>query len=440
MLFLYLLGITCVLMLGWELRSPERIYQFPFLISAIFLAFIMPQAVSLVANPLIVSGETTDNILLFSCLCLWLTLAGYQLRPSTKLISKFNIAVNANRLFRGGIVLILVSFLSSVALRQLAVSTNEVGNWTGPATILYFFSSLRYIAVAIFLNAYLQKQTTGRLVWLLFGLLPIVETVLVYGRRAPTFTLFALIGASLFFVKRVMPPRALVVGTIFLMAFLIPLIGQLRGEFWAGLFAGDLRVEDILSGLDRVLLTGDVLELRNGAMLLEAANKLQKFGLGTGFWDDIVFRYVPGQLVGYDIKQALQFDWGVSTTDLITVFGTAFSTGSTKTGVGDSYAEFGYFGCLLFGAIAYFYRHIWISAFYCHSVVAQILYIGLISPALLGVTHGIGRFIQDAIFQFIFILLVVKYSKLTKREHAVLLASQQAVLQSRPSAILSQEQ
>lgn len=371
----------------------------------------MPQAMSIVANPAIVSSSAVDGILLVSSTCLWATVVGYRLRPNPRLVSRFNISVDERKLFRAGIILALASFISSLLLSRISVATNEVGNWTGPATILYFFGNLRYIAVAIFFNAYLKKQSAKNLCWLVFGMLPILETVVVYGRRTPTFTLFALIGVSLLFVKRIAPPRLLVITVVVTAAFLIPLIGQLRGEFWAQLFAGNLDVESISSGLDRILLEGDVLELRNGAMLLEVSNHLQKFGLGTGFWNDIVFQYVPGQLVGYDVKQALQLDFGVSQTDLINFFGTAFSPGSTKTGIGDSYAEFGYFGCLVFGAIAYLYRHIWISAFYFNSIIAQILYVGLLSPALVGVTHGIGRFLQDAIFQIIFVGMAARYAR-----------------------------
>lgn len=371
----------------------------------------MPQAISIVVNPAIVSPTAVDGILLASSTCLWTSVIGYKLRPNPKLVSRLNIPINEHKLFRAGIVLALVSFASSLVLSRISIAVDEVGNWTGPATVLYFFGNLRYIAVAIFFRAYLKKHSIKNLCWLVYSMLPILEMIIVSGRRAPTFTLFALIGVSLLFIKRVVPPRLLVITVVIAAAFLIPLIGQLRGEFWTQLFAGNLDVVSISSGLDRILLEGDVLELRNGAMLLEVSNHLQKFGLGTGFWNDIVFQYVPGQLVGYDVKQALQFDFGVSQTDLVNFFGAAFSAGSTKTGVGDSYAEFGYFGCLVFGAIAYLYRHIWISAFYFNSTIAQILYVGLLSPALVGVTHGIGRFLQDAIFQIIFVGMAAKYSK-----------------------------
>lgn len=411
MFFVYLLGISCILLLGWGVRTPERIYQYPFLSATIFLSFIIPQAISLVRHPFLLKSTSVDQILFVSCLCLWMTWIGYRIRPNLSFIQRLNITVDDKKLFRAGIALVLVSFLSSLVLQRITISTNDVGNWTGPATILYFFGNLRYIAVAIFLTDFLKRRSLVKFLWLAFGILPILETVLVYGRRTPTFTLVILVGVSLFFVRRIAPPRILVIAIIALGAFLIPLIGEMRGNFWIALFTGELGFNTILAGLDRILLKGDVLELRNGAMLLEAANNLQKFGLGTGFWSDIVFQYVPGQLVGYDIKQALQINLGVSQADILNVFGTTFPAGSTKTGIGDSYAEFGYFGCLVFGAIAYLYRHIWISAFYYRNNISQILYIGLLSPALVGVTHGIGRFLQDAIFQIIFVGLAVQYAK-----------------------------
>ena len=414
MFFAYLLALSCIAIILWEIRLPEKIYQYPFLSASIFLSFLVPQAFSLARYPLFLRTTSIEQTLLMSCLCFWMTWLGYRLRPNSKLIKKLNVSVDERKLVRAGKFLATASFLSSIILRQISISTNDVGNWTGPATILFFFGNLRYIAIAIFLISLLKKHTTGKLFWLCFAILPVLEAVIVSGRRNPTFILLVAIGASLFFVKRWTPPKLLIVLLIILGSFLIPLIGQMRGDFWLALFTGGIGFSDIFAGLDRVLIEGGVLELRNAAMLIEAANHLQKFGLGTGFWSDIIFQYVPGQLVGYDIKQALQIDFGISRADLIDIFGTAFPTGSTRTGIGDSYAEFWYFGCLVFGFIAYFYRHIWISAFYCQSVISQVLYIGLLSPAMLAVTHGVGRFLQDAIFQMIFVGIAFNYSKIRK--------------------------
>lgn len=414
----------------WGMRSSERIYQYPFLIAAIFTAFLMPQAISLVKSPGIVAVSSVDSILLISSLCLWAAWIGYRLRPNRKIIAIFDIQLNDKKLFQIGIFFVLVSLLSSFLLSRITVATNEVGNWTGPATILYFFGNLRYIAIAIFLNDFFQKPSLKKICWVMLGVIPSLEAVLIYGRRTPTFTLLALIGVSLLFVKRLAPPRILAISAVFLGAFLIPLIGAQRGDFWVSLLSGHISVNDFLGGLDRILLQGDVLELRNGAMLLEAANKLQKFGLGTGFWNNIVFQYVPGQLVGYDLKQSLQINWGVSQQDLLNVFGTSFPLGSTKTGIGESYTEFGYLGCLVFGVIAYLYRHIWITAFYFNRKLSQILYIGLLSPAMVGITHGIGRFLQDAIFQAIFVGLAAKYAQ--EKTKSLNLYPTQMMLNSRP--------
>ena len=354
MFFVYLLGASCIFLIMWGIVRPARIYQYPFLSASIFLSFIFPQAIALVRYPLFLKVTSVDQILFVSCLCLWMTWVGYKIRPNPKLIERLNVPLDPKKLFRAGIILALISFLSSLILQQTTISTNDVGNWTGPATILFFFGNLRYIAIAIFLNSFLKKPTIIKFCWLVLGTLPVLEAIVVSGRRNATFTLIILIGASLFFIKRWTPPKILIISIIALGGFLIPLVGQMRGDFWLALFTGNLGISEILTGLDRTFLESGVLELRNAAMLLESANHLQKFGLGTGFWSDIVFQYVPGQVVGYDIKQVLQIDLGGSQADLLNFFGTTFPTGSTKTGIGDSYAEFGYFGCLVFGLIAYF--------------------------------------------------------------------------------------
>ncbi|NJO92983.1 MAG: hypothetical protein HC831_31500 [Chloroflexia bacterium] len=184
------------------------------------------------------------------------------------------------------------------------------------------------------------------------------------------------------------------------------------------LFSGRFNEIDFSSGIDRILLSGDVLELRNAAMIIEAVDRSGSFGYGSGFWNDIVFQYVPGQIVGYDFKKSLQFNSTIS-EDIINFYGTSFSRGSTHTGIGDSYLEFGFAGCLIFALIAYFFKHIWLSSIYDSSIYSQFLYIGLISPILIGVTHGVGIFFQHAILQIICVWGVWKYSHIPRFKYSI---------------------
>jgi hypothetical protein len=96
---------------------------------------------------------------------------------------------------------------------------------------------------------------------------------------------------------------------------------------------------------------------------------------------------------------------------LYDLYGYAWHPGTTATGIGDSFVEFGYLGCLSFALIGYFFNNLWVSAYYYKSLFSSLLYISLISSAMVALTHGIGRFLQEFIFNFSVIILVIFYSK-----------------------------
>ena len=143
---------------------------------------------------------------------------------------------------------------------------------------------------------------------------------------------------------------------------------------------------------------------------MDASVTTGRYGYGTGYWDNLVFQYFPGQIFGYGLKKALQFNWGASHY-LRYLYHYNVHNGTTFTGIGDAFVEFDYFGCLVFALIAFIFKNLWISANYQKSIFSSLLYIGLISPAMVGITHGTGRFLQEGVFQFIFVSLVVYYSR-----------------------------
>ncbi|NJO59332.1 MAG: hypothetical protein HC836_13770 [Richelia sp. RM2_1_2] len=390
-----------IICLGLFLRGiykKYKLYDFPSLMSFIFLSFILPQAISLLRNPGIVSNSSVEKVLLMACLCVFMCWLGFTIKPSTALLNKFSYSANDKKLFVSGIFFSTVGLISILLLQRINIQTAVNSNWTGPATIIYFFGNLRHIGFAIILNLLLRRGGKINFTGLLFALIPVLYMIIVAGRRTSTFIFIITIGITIFYTKKILPSRLLIIAFVISTTFMIPLLGELRGEFWTLLFSGRFNEIDFSSGIDRILLSGDVLELRNAAMIIEAVDRSGSFGYGSGFWNDIVFQYVPGQIVGYDFKKSLQFNSTIS-EDIINFYGTSFSRGSTHTGIGDSYLEFGFAGCLIFALIAYFFKHIWLSSIYDSSIYSQFLYIGLISPILIGVTHGVGIFFSTPYFK-----------------------------------------
>lgn len=407
-----LLVIICLGLLGWGIVRMERIYQYPFFMGSVFVSFLLPQAFALVDNPRGVSQTALERVLLMSCLCAAACWVGYQADPNQKWLSKLTIEVSPKRLYRANIFLMLVGNFFYLRISGMAIQTSETnGNWTGAATIYIFFAQVVYIAFAFFLLEALKRPTLPTIIFtILAGWRP--YKAVLGGRRQPTLTFLIIIGLALFLVRRYIPSRWLIILGVFVMMIIMPVVGALRGDFWNLVLAGQW--QEVYSATQQNLdqqQTGEILELRNAAFYMDATAQENLYGLGAGWWDAIVFQYIPGQIVGFFIKQTLQFNL-ISESKIYDLYGYYIPIGTTPTGPGDIFREFGYLGCLAYAALGYIFKHLWISATYHKSVISKLLYMSLISPAMISISHGFGRFFQEAIFQVGVIITIAYYSRL----------------------------
>lgn len=407
-----LLSIICLGLLGWGILRMENIYQYPFFIGSMFVSFILPQAFALTSNPAQVTPEALERVLFVSCLCAAACWIGYQVKPNQQWLARLNIVIDERKLFIGGIVLMTQAWFFNFLLSRTVAQTGAFGGWTGPATIYLFLIQAGNIAFGIFLLYSLKRPKPINFILTIISGWPLFSQVII-GRRQPMMTFAIIIGLSFFLVRRYVPPRWLVITGMLSVILLIPVLGLLRGGFWNLVFSGNW--QELLSSVQTAFNSqqkGELLELRNAALLIDVADRTGLYGYGTGWWDTIVFQFVPGQIVGFEFKKSLQFNlWPIYLDALKNLYGYSIPNGYTITGIGDSFMEFSYFGCLSFAIIAYILKHLWISSVYYKSIFSQLLYMGLVSPAMVGLTHGIGRFWQESIFQLIFIGLVTYYSK-----------------------------
>ena len=416
-IYLYLFILICVATVGWSIIRLERIYQYPFFMASVFLSFILPQAFGLISTydnyGSVVTPSIIAKTLLYSCMCAGMCWLAYQGQPNQKWLSRLNIPIDERKLFRAAIVLSAIGHLCTFFLSRIEIQlAAHNGNWTGPATIIIFFTGVLYIALPIFLIITLIRPHWLNITLTVITAWPILQRIINSGRRQETVALVMIIIVSIFFVKRYIPPRWLFLGGIFLGAFIIPALGQMRGGFWTALFNGDWELirSTAESSLDQVAETGDILELRNAALIIDSSERLNQYGYGTGLWDTIIFQFVPGQIVGFDVKESLQLKIGTM-YDLGTIYGYRWHTGTTTTGIGDSFSDFSYFGCLTFALMAFLFKHLWVAAAYRGSIIAAILYASLIDSAMVGISHGIGRFVNELIFKGGLVFLVALFCR-----------------------------
>ncbi len=409
---IYLFLAACAGLLAWGMRSSGRIYEYPFLIGAMFTAFLVPQALALYDNPLGVTVSAIDSAFLMASLCMACAWAGYTVRPLRSVRMRPPRSLSTKRVRTAALATCGISLLAT-ALLPYFPPEGEGGAATGTFTILIFFTGFSVISFPILLIVALERPSVRNLLLALVSSYPIVSAMLLAGRREETAALFIVVAIAIYFVKRVSIGRLPMLAAVFVGAILIPLMGTVRQQLWDDMFSGrfqDIPIEQTMN----TLAEGNILELRNAAAQIEAAERTGNYGYGTGYWDALVFRYVPGQLVGFDLKSALQFKWGTDNRDWT---GYVVSSGSTDTAMGDTFLQFGFAGCLFFFFQGILFRNLWESALR-GSLPSMVAYISLMPAALVSVSHGSEWFLQGGLVASAIIYVTYRYARIAPRRRA----------------------
>lgn len=409
-LYLCLLILICLFLVGWGVVKLDRIYQYPFMMGGIFSVFVLPQTFALINNPQPVTQEGLSRLLLMSCLCISMCWFGYQFPANSKILKKLDVSIYPNKLLHGAIFLIVIANLAHLLILQLPIQVQEQTQWTGIITIYAFFRDLIFPGFAILLILTIQQNTISKFILTAISTILPLQLIILQGRREPTAIFILTIAICLYYFYRYLPPRWLVITILIFTLLAIPLIGSYRQISKSGNW-NKLTQLNPVENIQNYIEQGKFLELKNAAVLMDATVKNSNYGYGTNYWNRLVDNYIPGQLVGREFKKSLKI--GVDSRSIRSINNYRFYTGSTITGIADSFVEFDYFGCLFFFMAAYMFKNLWVSAIYNRSFLSQIVYITLINTSLLWVTHGTTRFFADVLFCMIFIggIFIYAYRK-----------------------------
>ena len=392
------------------LAKTERFFEYPYFMATAFAVFIVPQTVSLLRFPGAVNEEWLGNTLLMACLCFGMCWFGYRINVSLAERALLTAPMRWRRLFLGALVFIAISYYFNFLISQMTPEETGGSMWTGPVTIYAFFALLIYPAFAISFRYALE---TGRLVaWAatVVAALPPLHTAFI-GRREATVQFALTLCLTLFFTRGVRPPRLAIAAVVIAAMLAIPATGTYRSLIaerdWKG-----VRQIDLVENFRDYLTQESILELRNGALLMEATAQTKHYEWGTGYWDQLVFRLVPAQWLGNEFKESLMFHSSDERLmeDLL-VLGYEIPGGSTLTGIGDSFQQFGYFGCLFFAVLGVFFRSLWEATKRPNALVAQLFYIQIATSAMRAVTHQTVDFLPGVVYQAIFLGMLALFAR-----------------------------
>jgi hypothetical protein len=368
---------------------------------ATFTAFILPQAYAIFQDQW--GGIYLRMTLLMCFLCVACCWLGYQPRPHPRLLEKLNIPIDTGRFLAGGIVLVLIG--SYFTYKFSTVPEDEsVAGMTGIGTVYLFFGGLVYPGFAIcFYCALKEKWITAWVATIGAAVIP-MQAALFYGRREPTVLFLMSVGLGLFFIKGKTAPRWAIIAAVVGAMLVIPSTSEYR----------QLAKEDPLEAFREINFTQQfqealdpdaTSELKNATILIAATDATGDYEFGEGYWNQIVFRFVPAQFFGTTLKSGLMI--GGERRDasdfVYDVLGIKLPPGMTVSGMGDSFNQFGYFGCLFFAVLGYLFKTLWAAANRANGTIAQILYIQVTTSAMRAATHQTIDFLPAFIYGIIFI-------------------------------------
>jgi hypothetical protein len=300
-------------------------------------------------------------------------------------------------MYWGSLILIAIGGCFTLLFGELG---ENIEKGTGIATIYLFFGNWIYVGVG--LSMYGAIKYGQMRFWILSAVASIVpiQAALFYARREPTVLFLLSIAFALFFLRGIALPRALIVCAVLIVVVFMPMTATYRSLANRDLTAaiGVLNPADALKGYREGT---EYAEMRSALYAIADAKEEGQYAYGAGYWDELVFRFVPAQILGEDFKKSLFLGDRMKELDVSKLAARGISVGTTITGAGDAFQQFGFPGALVFAVMGWLFRGLWILARDRPSPLIHAFYANAAVNAMRTVTHGTADFLPGLIYSIL---------------------------------------
>ena len=422
--------ILIFLVSAWQiingLQKRGGTLEFPFLVTWVFLLWMLPQAIA-VSKISGIPEEAVDRLFGMMLLCFVGLIMGFQVgrRKGLKVVA----AIDFISLRKLAVVSILFGAVFAILLKNVSEEELASSNWSGRTVAFLFLSQPMFYGGALSLALYLRKKDKVLLVFGACALLVVLGQIVVGGRRGPLVQFGLATGCILYFLRGFEVPKAIFVVCIFVAAIFTNGIGIYRKTVYDGQQYGtNIDIAEtgsrVVNGLfavlekyDELLLPTDCPEVLNATMFMQTIENANIIDFGTDVWDHLVHTFFPGQILGRELKAALQINWFGK---IYKASGHKNAAGSTVTGLTDAYQSFRWLGFIKFFFVGYIMGFLWTGA--CRGdFLAQLAYACLLRPGLEAITHSTPLFymgvINFAVLLGIFIYIISRqFEKKLRRQ------------------------
>ena len=410
--------LLCVAIFACSLKQRDRIIQFPFLIACVYLGWMFPQFLGLINDQILPPGSLEKTIIM-AILCLVAAWLGYtqNKRPANLFWWKFD----RHRLLWCSALLSIIGAFFFFQVNSLAVEATAQygGGWTGVITIYNYFASLLTFGMATALLLYINKPSWTILIILFFDIALYLDRIIIKGKRGAAVELGLMLLLAIWYQRRWVPPRWLMIVCIVFAVAVINSIGDYRSTVmgedrttWSGAGLKEILEVDYYANLIDTTHGGmGSNDIRNAAFSIEAADRKLSFDFGLSHWNGFVRAYIPAQFMGHDFKNSLMLDFG---NPMYSEFSYIPHDGSTNTGLSDAFLSFWYFGMFKFLLIGFIISR-WNEAALRGNIVAQLFLMLTMTSALHAITHSTDWFFTIFVKLAVFMLPVLIFARIKSK-------------------------
>lgn len=394
-------------LLGSAFLRPRRFYELPFLAGVMTFTFILPQLPGILNDPFVPETDYVRTIAI-AISCVLMMKLGWE--STRRPFPFFRQTFDEARLLQVAAVLSLAGAFFYYRLSHLPGELVVGVQMTGMPVIYLFFARLMTYGLAIAFLCFARRPSLAASAIIGLDLLLYLERIVVTGKRAETVELALIIMLAFWFHRGTLIPRWAVVLGLAAGLFTMTSMADYRQITRAndGPVAQQISQIDLVGNF-RTLLEEGGSEMRNAIHRTTATSRDMRFDYGKVHWNNLVFNFVPAQLVGVSLKQSLMFDLPPPARDYAPL------TGTTETGMADAFQSFWYFGALEFFLLAYVVARIWAAALEGWTS-AQIAYMLSVVPATHAISHVTDWVLQVWVHMALFLTPALLYALVPRSE------------------------
>lgn len=405
-------------------RQYDRILQFPFLITCDLLFFLGAQFYYILYHEQLCAKYYPYAFPLFLMICILFyisALVGYKIDTV-----KFRIPYalfEQNRMIIGLLILSLISLYGRIKLASLPEELTNATQWTGLPVRYLFFASVGSLCIPLGIMLYNEHKKRIILFILSIEVISTMMSVVLSGRRSPAAFLALMVLTGLWFAKRYKVPRGMIIiGGIAFFMFVMN-VGNYRYIMKADGKDKWNRIRHEVFDINKTIVkftkpsgkgASPCADALNGIVASAAVYESNRYDFGVVFWNSMIFRWVPGQLIGHQLKNAMMLDVPGPIQVAKEECGYKFGVGGCTPGYAELFASFGFLGIIFMYYVGKLARMVWEQAL-TGNLVAQIFHFALAPVYLRFGGGGLWSLISGLFFWVVFLFPILWWAKMPAR-------------------------